>query len=153
MSWPRVFGPPGDPARRAEALRRNGPHIRVILRNPFEASRHIEAGALIDTGASCICISKRIAKELGLTRTGETRLIAVGADHPAVEYAAQLSAPELDFDRFMLVLAPAGVYATPTVLLGRSFLHHFVFTYHGHEGVFQFHNEARDAGPHHEFDE
>lgn len=91
--------------------------------------------------------------ELGLTRTGESRMLAVGADHPAVEYAAQVVVPELDFDRFMPVLSPAGVYTAPMILLGRSFLQHFVFTYHGHDGVFQFHNDARDAGPAHEFEE
>jgi hypothetical protein len=127
--------------------------MRVLLKNPFGANQGIEADALIDTGASCICINRRIAKELGLVRTGETRMIAVGADHRAIEYAGILCVPELDFEKFMPVYAPEGVHTAPSMLLGRSFLEHFVCTYHGMDGVFQFHNEARDGGPEHEFEE
>jgi hypothetical protein len=127
--------------------------MRVLLKNPFDAAKAIEADALIDTGASCICINRRIAKELGLVRTGETRMIAVGADHPAIEFAGLLCVPELEFEKFLPVYAPDGVYTAPSVLLGRSFLEHFVFTYHGLDGTFQFHNEARDSAPGHDFEE
>lgn len=127
--------------------------MRVLLRNPFEPSRHFETDALVDTGASCICISRRLATELGLTKTGETRMIAVGADHPATEYAGLLNVPELDFERFLPMYAPAGVHATPSVLLGRSFLEHFVYTYHGPSGTFQFHNAAQEAAQEHDFEE
>lgn len=154
MSWPRVFGPGGATLReRRELLRKHGPHMRVLLRNPFDLARYVEADAIIDSGASCVCINRRLAKELGLTRTGQTRMIAVGADHPAQEYAGLVVVPELDFERFLPVYAPDGVYTAPSILLGRSFLEYFVFSYNGSDGNFTFHSEAKDPGWEHEFEE
>jgi len=154
MSWPRIFGPSGSTARERRSLLRNsGPHLRVLVRNPFDEHNTTEVDAIVDTGASCICISRRLVKELGLQRTGQTRLVAVGADHPAGVYAASLIVPALDFEKFLPVLAPDGAYTAPTILLGRTFLEHFVFSYNGPDGTFAFHTSASNAGPEHEFEE
>lgn len=145
MSWPRVFGPAGSSRReRRHALQRNGPHLRVILSNPFDASKFREVDAIIDSGASCVCISRRLVKDLGLEWTGPTRMIAVGAEHPAGMYACSIAVPELDFEKFLPVCAPEGVYTAPTILLGRSFLEFFVFSYQGQDGTFTFHSEATE---------
>lgn len=144
MSWPRTFGPAGaSPPERRDSLRRNGPHMRIILRNPVTAEKFAEVDAIVDTGASCIVIGRRLADELALSRTGQTRLVAVGADHAATEYAAQVCVPELDFDQFLPVYAPQGVLFAPTILLGRSFLEFFTLQYDGPNGMFSFDRSDR----------
>jgi hypothetical protein len=152
MSWPRIFGPGGATAAdRVRALRTFGPQLSVILSNPYEPSKIWESTAVIDSGASCICIGRRLARELSLERTGLTRMVAVGAEHPAGTYAAIVKAPELDFQKFLPVVAPDGVH-TSVILLGRSFLEFFDFTYNGPTGTFTFHRSAIDSS-HTEFDE
>jgi len=150
LSWPRVFWP--SEARsleeRRQLLRRDGPRLRVIFRNPFKSDvAPLEIDAVVDSGASCICISRRIVKELELQRTGATRMIAVGSDHTAGVYAATLVVPELDFDQFLPVVAPDKVHSAPAVLLGRTFLEYFDFSYNGLAGTFTFHREAGHGAP------
>jgi len=79
-------------------------------------------------------------------------MIAVGADHPAGVYAANVSVPQLDFLRFLRVVAPDGVYSSPAVLLGREFLQFFDFSYNGLTGTYTFHNEAGHAPDLSDFD-
>ncbi len=79
-------------------------------------------------------------------------MIAVGADHPAGVYAANVGVPQLDFMKFMRVIAPDGVYSSPAVLLGREFLQFFDFSYNGMTGTYTFHNEGDRAPPLAEFD-
>jgi hypothetical protein len=57
-------------------------------------------------------------------------------------YPAQIKVPELDFDRFLPVVAPDKVHSAPAVLLGRTFLEFFSFSYNGLDGTYTFHNEA-----------
>lgn len=80
-------------------------------------------------------------------------MIAVGADHPAREYAGLVAIPELDFEKFLPVYAPDGVYTAPSILLGRSFLEHFDFSYNGPSGTFTFHDGAKAAATDQEFEE
>jgi predicted aspartyl protease len=115
----------------------------MIVRNPIAPEQFAEADAIVDTGASCIVIGKRLAQELSLTRTGQTRLLAVGAEHTATEYAATVCVPELDFERFLPVYAPQGVVSAPTILLGRSFLEFFALHYDGQNGMFSFDRPER----------
>jgi hypothetical protein len=93
-----------------------------------------------------------LVKELGLQRTGTTRMVAVGADHPAGVYAGILNVPELDFEKFLPVVAPEGVH-TSTVLLGRSFLEFFDFSYNGASATFTFYRDANALSIQQEFEE
>jgi len=125
-----------------------------LVKNPFGDERSEEVEAIVDTGASCICVGRRLARDLALTRTGATRMVAVGADHPAGVYAAKVIVPELDFDKFLPVCAPDGVNTSATILLGRTFLEFFDFSYNGQAGTFAFHNDGDRVGAsHHEFEE
>ena len=158
MSWPRQFGPDAPDARsRSDRLQKLGPVLQVILTNPFadeiNAAPPVVSDAMVDTGASCICVDNRAARELRLQKIAPTNLIAVGASHPSWLYAARVQAPELDFDRIMQVCAPDGVRVTPRILLGRSFLQYFSFSFNGISGVFTFHNSAAEVADHHDIDE
>jgi hypothetical protein len=120
----------------------------VLLSNPFNSEiPAMEIEAVIDSGASCICITRRIVKELQLQRSAPTRMVAVGSDHPAGRYSAIVQVPQLDFEKFMAVVAPDKVHSAPALLLGRTFLEHFDFTYNGPSATFTFHNPAGHAAP------
>lgn len=75
--------------------------------------------ALIDTGASTICIDRRVALRLGLQAVDYTSMeVADGARIPATIYAARVIIPELDFDDYERVAAIEMEMPSDRVCLG-----------------------------------
>jgi hypothetical protein len=144
----KIYGSDGiNPQERRETLRVNGPRLNVIIRSIAkpESGKGLVPGsefsiheALIDTGASDICIAPRTAKLLGLQAVNMTNVGVVGASIPATVYAGFLEVPELHFSRVMEMYAPNGAAPSSLVLLGRSFLNHFIMNYNGPDGTFTF---------------
>lgn len=145
MSSPIQFGPvAADATERRELLRANGPRIDVIIRNPLRhelvvnTAAFLEREALIDTGASVVCIDKSIAEELALEQTDKRSVHAVGGMVETSVFAGLLEVPELDYKRVIEMFAPRHASASHAVLLGRSFLQDFIVTFNGPDGTFQF---------------
>lgn len=150
MTGPRVYGESGEAA--GELLRIHGPSLPVIIRNPGGPAPgfapFLERDALIDTGASDICISRAIARELQLAPVDSTMMGVVGGSVEATIYAGELEIPELRFRRTLQMYSPKTIAPHSHVLLGRSFLRFFVITYDGPSGIFHFHPAgAAPAGP------
>ena len=145
---PQTYGSDGaGPQQREEMLRLNGPRLRVIVRSLGPSgvqpgSDFAEQDALIDTGASDICIDARVARQLGLQAVDIVRIGVVGGFAEAVVYAGILEVPELHFSRIMRFYAPRGAAPSSQLLLGRSFLAHFIMTYDGPNGIFHFYNPS-----------
>lgn len=84
-------------------------------------------------------------KNLGLQAINITHVGVVGASIPATVYAAFIEVPELHFCRVMEMYAPDGAAASSQVLLGRSFLDHFIMNYNGLDGTFAFHAQSEQV--------
>ena len=116
----------------------SGPTIEIGLAAP--AGNPERLSALIDTGASTICLDRRVALRLGLQSVDQTLMeVADGTRVSATVYAARLIIPELGFDDWERVAAINMQFPSDRVLLGRSFLRHFITTYHGRDGLFHYH--------------
>ena len=61
-----------------------------------------------------------------------------GAQLDASIYLGRLIVAELEFDELTRFHAVTMLEPTSSVLLGRSFLKHFIVTYNGPEGMFHF---------------
>lgn len=115
----------------------SGPVIEIGLSGPDGKTEQLQA--LIDTGASTICIDRRIALRLGLQAVDITSMeVADGTCIPASIYAARLTVPELQFDDFERVAAIEMETPSNRVLLGRSFLRHFITTSNGRDARFHY---------------
>lgn len=116
----------------------SGPNIEITLYGSGGQVERLEA--LIDTGASTICIDRRVAIRLGLQAVDVTSMeVADGVRIPATVYAARVAVIELGFDDFERVAAIEMESPSNRVLLGRSFLRHFITSYHGSDGRFHYH--------------
>lgn len=94
---------------------------------------------IIDTGASVICIDKRIPLRLGLTPTNlKTMIVADGSEVQATVFAGELLIPELGFRDWVELHGMAMKSETNRVLIGRSFLAPYHVTYSGPEDRFHF---------------
>jgi hypothetical protein len=94
---------------------------------------------LIDTGADFILFSPTIAKRLQLKHRDDDTVGGIGGgDIPAKIYSGCIAVPELGFEKVLPLYAVAWDPTSHTVLLGRSFLKYFVFTYDGPSEVFHF---------------
>lgn len=118
----------------------HGPVIEDIsiqpLGSPFAG---IRVTGLIDTGASVVCMSKKIASKLGVLPVDKDDLDVVGGGRvPADIYSVYLSIPLLNYREIARIYAVGMVHPSQNVLLGRSFLRDFVVTFHGPTGVFTF---------------
>ncbi len=108
------------------------------MSGPAEASERLEA--LIDTGASTICIDRRVALRLGLQSVDQTTMeVADGSRIPSTIYAARVTIPELGFNDWERVAAIEMEHPSNRVLLGRSFLRHFITSYNGRDARFHYH--------------
>ena len=116
----------------------SGPVIEIGLAGPSGTPERLSA--LIDTGASTICIDRRVALRLGLQAVDQTSMeVADGTRIPATVYAARVIIPELDFDDYERIAAIDMEFPSDRVLLGRSFLRHFITSYNGRDGRFHYH--------------
>ena len=88
--------------------------------------------ALVDTGASCTCLSQSIVRDLGLSAVGKTEVQAAGGTHSANVYlvdlllvygAQQIVIPNIQVTEFNI-----GAEAPFQALLGRDVLGDGVLT-------------------------
>lgn len=128
-----------------ELLRLAGPHIPVIVGfpsyDPIQGSgNYIQLSALIDTGATDICIDIETANRLGLQPVDSTLIGGIGGSIESIVFAGLLEVPSLHFKRIVRMFSPMGVSLSSKMLLGRSFLENYIMTYDGPRGMFHFHN-------------
>ncbi len=94
---------------------------------------------IIDTGASAICMDRRIARRLGLTSIDRKPMeMADGASTEAVAYMVQMSIPDLDYSEWTKVFGIDMKFPTSRILLGRSFLRRYHLTYDGPREIFHY---------------
>jgi predicted aspartyl protease len=141
-----TFGSDGIGAYgRNELLRLAGPHIPVIVRAPrpvegYAEGDFVQLDALIDTGASDICIDIKTARRLGLHAVDTTFIGGIGGSVESVVFADVLEVPNLQFRRVVRMFSPKDVVLSSKMLLGRSFLENFIMTYDGPNDMFHFYN-------------
>ena len=144
---PLTFGPLAAGAQgRQEVLKTEGPLLDIIIHREHNAplvegvQLHHETRALIDTGASDVCIDYRIAHALNLREINQTNVTVVGGTVPVSVYLGVLEVPALGFKRLMPLYASKVARINYNALLGRSFLTDFVVTFDGPNGCFHFYN-------------
>jgi hypothetical protein len=142
---PWTIGPPGaTQAERRSNLVAQGPIIDLIIRREDGAQaieavpNFFESRAMIDTGASDVCIDYRIAHALNLRQIDSQTIGTVGGPVHAAVYLAIVHVPVLHYREPMRVYAPKLDRAGYGVLLGRTFLSEFLMTYDGEDGVCHF---------------
>jgi hypothetical protein len=104
----------------------------------------LEHGAMIDTGASDTCIDYRIAHALKLRQIDQRTIGTVGGPIQDAVFLGVLEIPQLGFKRLDRFFAPKIERINYSVLIGRSVLKEFLFTYDGPANVCHF---ARPQGP------
>jgi predicted aspartyl protease len=135
------FGADGASAvQRQSGLANTGPVIDIQICAAGSAFTGIVAQGLIDTGASTVCIDNRLAAKAGLKLIDQNASLEVvgGARLNASVYLGRLVIPALEFDELTRFHALSMSQPSSRVLLGRSFLKHFIVTYNGPEGMFHF---------------
>lgn len=92
--------------------------------------------ALLDTGASCLCIDSSIAKQLGLARRGIPSHTAAGPRMSSL-YAVSLLFPGTNLKTYDLLRAAEVNLALQSFkcLIGRDVLSHWHFHYNGQSGA------------------
>ena len=140
-----TFGPSApDASGRKERLTIEGYVLDVIIHRmagaPEETgvSQFYEAGGLIDTGASDVCIDYRMAQTLRLRQIDQQTVATPGGSLLAAIYMGVLEIPALSFKRVMPLYALKVARASYNVILGRSFLSEYVVTFDGPNGLFHF---------------
>lgn len=115
-----------------------GPLVEIVLQGHGAASRETLEG-IVDTGASVICLDRRVAVRLDLTPINiKTMVVADGSEVQATVYMAQMTIPELEFRDWVEVHGLPMKRATSRVLIGRSFLSGYHVTYNGPEDRFYY---------------
>jgi len=94
--------------------------------------------ALIDTGATDICIDMQTAEKLQLLPVDTASLGGIGGRVEAKIFAGMLEVPNLQFKQIVRMFSPVGAVLPSKVILGRSFLRNYIMTYHGPDGTFVF---------------
>lgn len=110
---------------------------------------------MIDTGASGICIDRRVALALGLIGSNRKPLqMADGSETVATSYRAFMSVKGLNCEDWVEVCGVPMKLPSSRVLLGRSFLRRYIVTYNGPEELFHYYDaEQRRNNSHFEHDE
>lgn len=120
-------------------IEQRGVFIDVVVKHPNRALAGITAKALIDTGSDHVLISRSLARTLKLRHVGDEELGAIGgATVTGSLYSGIVQVPTLTFERVLPLYAVDWDQLSHSVLLGRSFLKHFVFRYDGPSNVFKF---------------
>lgn len=135
----------------SELLRLFGPHIKVLVGSPISSPVGVnvdilQLDALIDTGATDVCIDIKTAELLGLRAVDRTTIGGVGGSVAADVFAGLLEVPALNFKRVVRMFAPVGVVLSSKVLLGRSFLANYIITFDGPNGMFHFYDPTVGLG-------
>ncbi|MEI9965967.1 MAG: aspartyl protease family protein [Caulobacteraceae bacterium] len=150
---PRTFGHSApDALGRKIALSLEGHVLEAIVhREPGAPPEDgvppfFEAGALIDTGASDVCIDFRLAHALKLRQIDQRTVGTLGGSVLANVYLGILEIPALDHRKLMPLLALRVARVNYSVILGRSFLSDYIVTFDGPNGCCHF-IRAEDAYP------
>ncbi len=118
----------------------SGPIIDITLHGADPAIPAETLEGIVDTGASVICLDKRVAIRLGLTAVNRKPMeVADGTLVEATIYMAEMKIPGLGFSDWVEVFALPMTRPSQRVLLGRSFLKNYIVTYNGPEGLFHYH--------------
>ena len=119
----------------------SGPVIEITLRGSDPDSAPVPLQAIVDTGASGICIDRRIALNLGLISSNRPRVeMADGTIVQATAYRAVMKVAGLHFDDWVEVTAFEMALPSSRVLLGRSFLRRYSINYDGPTETFYWYN-------------
>lgn len=117
----------------------SGPIIEISLHGADPKILEETLDGIIDTGASVICLDKRIAIRLGLTAVNRKLMeVADGSQVEATVYMAEMAIAGLGFKDWVEVYALPMTRPSQRVLLGRSFLKNYLVTYNGPEGLFHY---------------
>jgi predicted aspartyl protease len=111
-------------------LRVKGPYVDVQLKNP-RTGTSLSARAIIDTGASTVCITMDMARRLDLIKTGAIPMGVPGNTVMGISFEGEVVIPEMPFSLILRVHAPKGGDPNTPILLGRSLLKFFHLTYDG----------------------
>lgn len=90
-----------------------------------------ESRALIDTGASDICIDYRIAHALALRQIDQTSILTAGGAIEVSVFNGLFEVPLIGFSRMMRLFAPKIDRINYNVLIGRSLLRDYLVTFDG----------------------
>jgi predicted aspartyl protease len=115
-----------------------GPYVQIIIHHPDDVTMGgaiVERLALIDSGASLVCITMDIARTLDLPYLNKRSVQVPGGTVNGRVYMARIFIPALTHGELVQVVAIQGGQADQTVLLGRNLLQHFVFTMDGPAGT------------------
>lgn len=97
-----------------------------------------ECGALIDTGASDICVDFRIAHALELRQIDQRSIGTAGGSVEVAVYNGILEVPLLGFRKSMRLFAPKINRVNYNVLIGRSLLKDYIVNFNGPSGEVHF---------------
>lgn len=113
----------------------HGPTAPEFQKNP-NAPEPTTHPALVDSGATESCIDVKLARDIGLPEVDRRMISGVGGEHEVPFYLARVMVPNLQFYQHGLFagvsLADGG--QPHTVLIGRTFLKHFIMIYDGVRG-------------------
>lgn len=128
----------------------SGPLVGITLHGSDPTTPTETLDGIIDTGASVICLDKRVATRLGLTAVNRKPMeVADGTVVEAVVYMAEMTITGLGFRDWVEVFALPMDRPSQRVLLGRSFLRNYHVTYNGPDELFHFHKPTPTTfGPH-----
>jgi gag-polyprotein putative aspartyl protease len=115
------------------------PFVPIILYHPDDVLMRgvtLERNALLDSGASLVCITMDIARTLNLPYLNKQTVQVPGGSVNGRVYIARIYIPALTHSELVEVVAIQGGHADQTLLFGRNLLKHFVFTMDGPAGTF-----------------
>ena len=117
----------------------SGPVIELELLGTSAPTKSVSLDGIIDTGASGICIDRRVALELGLKSHNRKPIqVADGSYREAIAYTANLRIGGLKFNDLVEVWGFKMNNPSPRVLLGRSFLRRYIINYDGPRELFHY---------------
>ena len=133
---------PDDPVLPAwGALLLHGPTLPVLVGYGPEAAAPPDlptasVTAIIDTAADSNCVDEDLAIRLGLPKITESPVTSAHGTRAANVYRGRIFVPELDwtFDGRLIGVSFDAEQQQWSVILGRTFLQHFLMTYDGRTG-------------------
>ena len=132
----------------------SGPVIDIGLGPPDSQAASEPLQAIIDTGASAICMDSRVPKRLGLLSVNRKPMqMADGSEVAATSYLARMRIEDLDFNELVEIYGVPMSQPSRRVLLGRAFLRSYIVTYNGLEERFYYERSQPSLqGGYEEFD-
>jgi predicted aspartyl protease len=124
----------------------SGPLIDITLHGASASTPVERLEGIIDTGASVICLDKRVALRLGLTAVNRKMMeVADGSSLDATIFMAEMAIAGLGFRDWVEVYALPMTRPSNRVLLGRSFLKKYHVTYNGPDETFHYFDATNSA--------